>query len=431
MKKVKNIWKFLFKFTASLIFALLLFEIITFIYIRKTSNKEIKKNYINEENKKRIKFLENNKFHSFEATGLYEVNPYVGYIGKKGMYPWGENTSSFNDYGMLNINGVKYPSKKSDDYLLIGVLGGSFAEIFANTMNDYCNDYIRDKFENPKKIKFVNLATGGYKQPQQLNILILSMLYGFEFDFILNIDGFNDLALSTYNNRNNVHPVYPSIHHYNLLQKSLKSFPIRENCKLIYDLYSNRANELQVLKLLDSLNLFNSNAINFTSLTISKYYQKIFKNKYNKLTIETSSKVANGPPFYVNDIDYIVDVWFDSSELINTICESKDLHYIHILQPNQYLLGSKKLSDYELKNCFNKENKWGQTIGQYYHKLIDRNCDYKNANINFHDFTDIFNSEERTVYTDDCCHVNTYGNQIFSQKIIDILIKEYSSYIKK
>lgn len=428
MKKAKNNWKYFFKFSVSLIFSLILFEIVTFIYIKNTSIVEFKENDIN---KKRIKFLENYIFESFESKSLYEIHPYVGYIGKKGMHPWGENNSSFNDYGMLNINGMKYPSKKSDDFLLIGVLGGSFAEIFANTMNDFCNDYLKVNFDSPKKIKFVNLATGGYKQPQQLNILILSLLYGFEFDFIFNIDGFNDLALSSYNNENNVHPLYPSIHHYNLLQKSLKSFPTRDDSRLIEDLYSNRENELQLLKLLDTLNIFNSSAIKFSSLIISKYYQNLFIKKYNEITIKTSSKVASGPQFYMNDIDYIVDVWFNSSVLINTICESKNLHYIHVLQPNQYLVGSKIFSDYELKNCLNNENKWGKTIRKYYHKLIDKKVEYNNSRVNFFDFTDIFVSEKNTVYADECCHINNYGNQIFSQKIIDILIKDYSSYIKK
>ena len=44
---------------------------------------------------------------------------------------------------------------------------------------------------------FVNLALFGYKQPQQLTTLAYLMSIGGQFDLVLNIDGFNEVAAST------------------------------------------------------------------------------------------------------------------------------------------------------------------------------------------------------------------------------------------
>ncbi len=46
-----------------------------------------------------------------------------------------------------------------------------------------------------REIRLVNLGMGGYKQPQQLMTLVYLTSLGAEFDLVINIDGFNEVAL--------------------------------------------------------------------------------------------------------------------------------------------------------------------------------------------------------------------------------------------
>ena len=56
--------------------------------------------------------------------------------------------------------------------------------------------------------------------------------------------------------------------------------------------------------------------------------------------------------------NYIKKLWLKSSNEIDQFSKIKDFKYIHIIQPNQYLEGSKILSNEELNflNYKNMEN---------------------------------------------------------------------------
>ena len=48
------------------------------------------------------------------------------------------------------------------------------------------------------------------KQPQQLIQLETAILNGFEFDAVINLDGFSDLAIAVSNQNFGANPIYPS-----------------------------------------------------------------------------------------------------------------------------------------------------------------------------------------------------------------------------
>ena len=118
-----------------------------------------------------------------------------------------------NDINKINL----------DDKIKILILGGSVAthlslnnsddkynynnklinheDIFEKTINSY--------FSTDKFIVF-NAAIGGGKQPQQLFKLYYLDLIDFKFDIIINLDGFNELALPLSENYQiNDHLIYP------------------------------------------------------------------------------------------------------------------------------------------------------------------------------------------------------------------------------
>ena len=99
---------------------------------------------------------------------------------------------------------------------VIAILGGSVAEGFASYVIHH-----PERFEDlrsvifatgHRRIRVVNLALGGYKQPQQF--FMASYVLG-HVDMLINIDGFNEMT------KEDLYPVYPT----DFPTATLKLFP--------------------------------------------------------------------------------------------------------------------------------------------------------------------------------------------------------------
>ena len=87
--------------------------------------------------------------------------------------------------------------------------------------------------------------------------------------------------------------------------------------------------------------------------------------------------------------------------------------YIHVVKPNQYLAGSKPLSKQEEEEFYNYE-KIKKPIQAHFEKLKITDLQTPNTM----DQRWIFNSEYRTVYSDNCCHFNRVGKGIIVEDLI-------------
>jgi len=111
--------------------------------------------------------------------------------------------------------------------------------------------------------------------------------------------------------------------------------------------------------------------------------------------------------------NYIMRLWINSSHEIESFSNEKKFTYINIIQPNQYLKGSKILSKSELSLL--TYDKYGEPISKY----------YKNVNINdFNlkhklDLRYIFKDNKTTLYSDYCCHLNNHGMYLIADEIIN------------
>ena len=75
---------------------------------------------------------------------------------------------------------------------MIGVFGGSFTHSVYLSLKDLLSKHAA---EFGKKIVVINLGLAGYKQPQQLMTLNYLLALGAEFDIVIALDGFNEVAL--------------------------------------------------------------------------------------------------------------------------------------------------------------------------------------------------------------------------------------------
>ncbi len=314
-----------------------------------------------------------------------------------------------NDINKINL----------DDKIKILILGGSVAthlsfnnsgdkynynnmlinheDIFEKTINSY---FGTDKFI------VMNAAIGGGKQPQQLFKLYYLDLINFKFDIIINLDGFNELALPLSENYQiNDHLIYP-----------------RNFSRLITTFNSN----------FDCVNDINKRTKRFLLFPILELYD-LYKIRNCHFSLEgenknTGTRFSDMTNFKKRDLEksfkHVKEIWEKSSEKINDFSKLKNILYIHVIQPNQYLKDSKKLTNKELELL--NYSKYGDLISQYYHSFNFENINIKN-NL---DLKYIFKYNNNEIYRDYCCHLNNYGMHLISKEIVRKFELELKEMIK-
>ena len=383
---------------------------------------------MNLEREVKINELKENFSSDSKSNKLFQFHPYLGYAGVPGAYPWGKEFASFNEFGILSLPNYKYPYQKKADEFVIAVLGGSMAEIFANLGAEYFNNIAAQKLGFTKKVIFINLATAGYKQPQQLIQLNLAILSGFEFDAVLNFDGFNDVALAQENQNMNGNALFPSLNHFALMAK-LSDSPDKETIDELSHYYNLIDYEINVLNLLQKPFLQFSPSFALFGDAFSKYFDKkrsVIKYRLTKTAHNSLNSAFVGPLLNRNDIQFPVDIWQQSSRIIFSILKQKKITYVHALQPNQYYEGSKPLSEKEKEIAYNPNHPWGSIIKKHYSLMIKAGNELKKEGVPFYDLTGIFEENNEDLYVDDCCHVGDRGNEILAEKFVDIIFTEQS-----
>ena len=314
-----------------------------------------------------------------------------------------------NDINKINL----------DDKIKILILGGSVAthlslnnsddkynynnklinheDIFEKTINSY--------FSTDKFIVF-NAAIGGGKQPQQLFKLYYLDLIDFKFDIIINLDGFNELALPLSENYQiNDHLIYP-----------------RNFSRLVSTFNSN----------FDCVNDINKRTKRFLLFPILELYD-LYKIRNCHFSLEgenknTGTRFSDMTNFKKRDLEksfkHVKEIWEKSSEKINDFSKLKNIFYIHVIQPNQYLKDSKKLTNKEIELL--NYSKYGDIISQYYYSFNFENLNIKNKL----DLKYIFKYNNNEIYRDYCCHLNNYGMHLISKEIVKKFELELKEMIK-
>jgi hypothetical protein len=104
------------------------------------------------------------------------------------------------------------PENKRYDILIVG---GSVAQIFGQYGEERLKQVLKaDPRFTERSVRLIKYGRGGYKQPQQALFVTYLLSLGFSFDCVLNLDGFNELALGTDNAALGTNPVFPSIPHW-------------------------------------------------------------------------------------------------------------------------------------------------------------------------------------------------------------------------
>lgn len=351
-----------------------------------------------------------------------------------------------NNYGF--ISPYDYPFKKTKkNQFVIGIFGGSVASDYSifQIQNKILPQYLKQvPGLQDKEFVILSFATGGYKQPQQLLILNYFLALGQELDLVVNIDGFNEVALSNLNNKNQINLAMPSIQHISPLTSLANNSLSIKAMQATIRIKENKARINEGLESLQHCSLAACDALT------SVYVQNLVNN-YRKDVIafekERSKKQQDdeGSVVFINKNKSILEDsaafeqmawnWAKSSIFMHKVLSASNVPYFHVLQPNQYYQTKRVFGEAEKRIAFNKDTPYSKAVELGYPAILGKFPNLQKNNVNILNGVKVFDQTKDAVYVDSCCHYNQAGKLIFSNyvgsSILESLRKDEARSKKK
>ena len=308
------------------------------------------------------------------------------------------------------------PQQRREDTVVIGLLGGSVAATVANFFQEALNRWFAAN-QLPRQPVVVNLAMGGAKQPQQAMILANHLLLGGELDLIVNLDGVNELALSTgLNPEEGVFPFLPGLWNKRV-GLTREEILLAGQIGILRQEQGRRAaagatSPLRWSALFGLVNRWQQERIAAAILQ---------RNRQLAAAATDYRLEKHGPGNWPERSELFPEaarVWYRGSLLLSRLAAGAGADYYHFLQPNPHLPGSKPLSGEELLAAYKPDGSNGSAAIKGYPLLRQFNRDLPGQGINYFDLTGIFVDRPETLYIDDCCHLNARGYELLAAAMV-------------
>ena len=348
------------------------------------------------------------------------LHPYLGFVPRPHLY------------GRLGVSEATPGPRATGagDEVVIAVIGGSVANQFARDGLPHLIERLSElpRFRG-KTLVPLNAAAGGYKQPQQLMLVAYLTALGQRLDVLINLDGFNDVAL--YPNEDapaRVFPAYPRRWHQRV-ERALSRDEFRAMVRRL-DLEDLRRRYAREFSRLPWRAL---NTANLVYLVLdTRLEAQLAEADRDLLAIErggTAPIVATGPPVEFKDtrelLAFLADLWRRSSQAINELAAGNGVRYYHFLQPNQYVPRSKPIGRDEARTA-TVNDAYRRTVEAAFPLLRESGRALASNGVRFYDLTRVFADHPEPLYIDNCCHFNKRGNLIVADRIFEAIQRDLS-----
>jgi hypothetical protein len=360
------------------------------------------------------------------------LHPYFGPTHRQG-YPFDipeplrENASSparvpTNNFGFASTHNYPF-MKTSPNQFVIGMFGGSVGAWFCQVgAHRLVEDLKANAFFKAREIVPLCLSHEGYKQPQQLLVLSYFLSIGQTFDLVLNIDGFNEVTLSSFNNQRGLDISMPSAMHLDplvnlvnqvtLTPEKLQSLAAISQYKARINYLVGRLQRNRIAAINFGLERLHRSATASYQAEVARFAALPSNPSDASLILATPSVTQR------DDAKAVADAaknWSEASTLMQTMLSARGIPYFHVLQPNQYFT-TRSFSAAEAKVARSDASPFKQGAAKGYPLLV-RESEGLKSRVNFLNATGIFDRESAAVYMDDCCHYTLRGNQILAEAI--------------
>jgi len=312
--------------------------------------------------------------------------------------------------GFIDMDVLRHNAAKDINVL---VIGGSVASLFYRDAKDYFSERLGAYFPG-RNVRVFSGSCSGYKEPQQMLVFFYLLFLGAKIDLVINIDGYNEVALAPVENIG-VPPDYPrswkgladtsgSPTTRRLVGKIALARDVRGWLLAGYQALGGAANTVDVLWfLLDKC----------VDRRIAAY----------QAALEEALAGNDAPPvvYDAETMARLADYWVRGSLMMSRAARDNGVVYVHVLQPNQYLKDSKPLSEEEVRHAYDESFPYVRWAREGYRLLEDRIPLLRKQGVSFLDATGVFRDVRETVYWDVCCHFNERGNVILAAAILDYI----------
>lgn len=344
------------------------------------------------------------------------IHPYVGFVPRQHLR------------GRLGVSDARPRARGDGDEAVIAIVGGSVAYQFAHDGLPHLLDRLRElpRFRG-KTLVPLNVAAGGYKQPQQLMMVTYLVALGERPAVVINLDGFNDVAL--YPNEDapaRVFPAYPRRWHQRV-ERALSRDEFRTMLRRL-ELEDRRRRYAREFSRRPWSALQTANLV---YLVLDRRAEaQLGEVDRALLDIDrkgTAPLVATGPLVEFKDrgelLAFLVALWSRSSLAIHELTRGSGIAYYHFLQPNQYVPRSKPFGREEARTA-TVNAAYRRAVEPAFPRLREAGRALAAKGVRFHDLTMAFENHPEPLYVDLCCHFNQRGNIIVADRIFEVIARD-------
>ena len=307
---------------------------------------------------------------------------------------------------------------RSERDYIIGVLGGSVAEMFANYARAHLEDFEPLRAVLPevgdKRFVIANLALGGGHQPQQF---FIGSFFSDDVDLFITIDGFNEMMIMSSLPR---YPLeFPSVLR-TPYERTSDGWIYRRLGSWLISAYEKMDSIPLRLPILSRSNLYFS--LWYVSAPRIYALFQYLQGKYH--TALSGNADAAGSQSTDQLLERKVAMWRRYAALQNrSMSGTTGKRAFVFLQPNQYLKDSKNFSEVEKTTAVDPSHfDYLDKFIRRFKKELDA---LQKSGVSAYDLTEIFQHTDETVYIDRCCHLNSRGNEIMSKSIVAAIVNHH------
>lgn len=325
-------------------------------------------------------------------------HPYFGYVFNKDV--------GVNNFGFATPEDFPYERKK--DELVIGVFGGSVGQQFGEYLLKNVDGVTNMKVCGAdKKIKIMNLAIVTQRQPQAYQIF---QFYGDQLDMAIKLDGHNEMRYFPDLGFPREYPTWYGL--FFLLTQDKK-----DELEKIYSLHKW---QYRIITLGEKLSFLKNSEVYFKlNMSLIRSIQKVVRAA--EIRVEELSVGPIKPEYLFRNDESSLRVWKKYTILQSTVAKQFKVPLISVIQPTQYLEGSKIFSPEEKEIAVDSNPELQATLSKHWHLIGDAIPEVNKAGVDLLDFRRVFAKVSEPVFKDKCCHVNDRGNEIMTKIIFEKL----------
>ena len=293
-----------------------------------------------------------------------------------------------------------HPPHQGGDAIVIGVLGGFFADEIARPLRHAVARRLSEIGVDVEPV-VVDLAIAGGRQPQQFMTAINQTAHGARFDIVVNLDGVDDLSPL---GNDELLALAPEVigGTATAMEQYVAAQALREEQRHVLHagqgwLGFSAAFGLALRNRLDRL----ERDIDEARADTATRRDSLHRRREASTTREALFEATR--------------LWYRSSAMTSRIAQAAGADYYHVLQPSPYIAGSKRLTEQERASAFHHAK--GNRYAAMYPVLVRFGRELTRHGAVFVDLTGAFRESDETVYVH-CCNLTARGRAILAEAIV-------------